>query len=92
MAEGEKDSSSINKIAQMITMLGNEVQLDKKDKNSIYNMLQKNMADDPELATYVASQMSESLTLEEANLIGDTALVVYLIMKNKKSSESESSK
>lgn len=92
MAEGEKDSSSINKIAQMITMLGNEVQLDKKDKNSIYNMLQKNMADDPELATYVASQMSESLTLEEANLIGDTALVVHLIMKNKESSESESSK
>lgn len=83
MAEGERDSSGINKTALKITILDDEIQLDKKDNNSIYNMIQKDMADDPELATYVARKMSESLTLEEANLIGDTALVVYHMMKGK---------
>lgn len=84
MPESEIQRPDINKKARFINLLDDEIQIDKEDKNSIYSMLQKQMAkDDPELAAYVAGKMSQSLTLEEANLIGDTALVVYQMMKHK---------
>lgn len=48
-----------------------------EDKNSIYLLLQEDMSNRPALAAYVAKKMSQSVTLEEANLIGKTALVVH---------------
>lgn len=48
-----------------------------KDRNSIYMLLQEDMISRPALAAYVAQRMSQSVTLEEANLIGKTALVVH---------------
>lgn len=48
------------------------------DKNSIYRVMQKYMWRHPELTNFVAQNMGKSVSLEEANLVGETALGVYI--------------
>ncbi len=74
----------------ILVVLDDDIFNRRKDLNSIYKTLQEDMEDHPEIAEFVARKMSRSLTLEEANLIGETALVVYNAMNalyNLKSSE-----
>lgn len=80
MEDIEKTIAGYSATKVLINGIDDGINEAKKDKNSIYNMLKEDMAEDPELAAYVAGKMSKSLTLEEANLIGDAALVVYQFM------------
>lgn len=70
-------------LKMLIDLVGEDILPEKKDKNAIYVELQDRMAEVPELAAFVADMMSKSLTLEEAQLIGKTALVVFEVMKEK---------
>lgn len=92
MSEGEeidmekeivKDRRDPKMRRAMIAVVEDDGFLGKKDKNTIYNRIKEDIADiHPELAEYVTGQMKRSLTLEEANLIGETALVVYRVTRH----------
>lgn len=87
--DSEEDDPPNSGLKTTIAVIEDQIELHKKDKNSIYIRLQEDMADHPELAEFVANKMKVSLTLEEANLIGETALVVYKVMKSLNPSDQE---
>lgn len=76
-------------VQTIIAVEEDELNLVKKDKNSIYQLLQNNMAEYGELAGYVAEKMSGSVSLEEANLVGKAALVTFNTVKALKIEESQ---
>lgn len=55
--------------------------LQPEDKNRIYQMLQEDLEEHPDLAGFIVKMMNKSVSLKEANLIGRTARVVYKIFR-----------
>lgn len=51
-----------------------------KDNNRVFVLLQEKMEKHPDLASFIANKMKASVSLEEANIVGRTTIVVYEIM------------
>jgi hypothetical protein len=64
-------------LSTWIDITEDEYHSSQKDPNKIYQEIQSDMDKHPELATYVTARMRESVSLEEANKVGKTALIVY---------------
>lgn len=80
MYDPKSDSSHINDVYIMVVEDEGKFP-GKQDKNKIYIDIQNDMANHPELALFITNQMKFSVSLEEANLVGETALVVYKTLK-----------
>lgn len=76
-----KETGNRLPVSAAIASVEEHIDQRREDKNSIYHSLQEDMAEHPDLASYVAEKMRESVTLEEANLIGETALTVYDVLR-----------
>lgn len=78
---GEKTDESVD-LKTWIMVTEDDDPPNEKDPNEIYLKIQKGMSEYPELSTYVAARMRESVSLKEANLVGETALIVYKSLKD----------
>ena len=80
MYDPKLDSSHIDDVYIMVVSDEGKYP-EEQDKNKIYIDIQNDMTEHPELALFITNQMKASVSLEEANLVGETALVVYKTLK-----------
>lgn len=69
-------------LQSMIAVSEDEIALQRENNNSIYERILHDTKENPEMAEYMVKQMQKSINLEEGNLVGETALVIYDSLKD----------